>query len=73
MSVVLRIEGDRPCCDCDFTAEKFVLVGAQLDLREVEVDEEEEGEEEEEGLGVENGIENVGYEKYDENCVHFDF
>ena len=50
-----------------------MLVGAELDLREVEVDEEEEGEEEEEGLGVENGIVNVGYEKYDENCVHFDF
>ena len=49
------------------------MVGTELDLREVEVDEEEEGEEEEEGLGVEYGIENVGYEKYDENCVHFDF
>jgi hypothetical protein len=49
------------------------VVGAELDLREVEVDEEEECEEEEEGLGVEYGIENVGYEKYDENCVHFDF
>jgi hypothetical protein len=49
------------------------VVGTELDLREVEVDEEEEGEEEEEGLGVENGIENVGYEKYDEKCVHFDF